>query len=262
MKKQFYPRTTSAGLLRRVSLFSALAGVVILVFLLLRFVFPSAFFFLATPLWQVGNTLTTSVDSLWGGLASKQALMKEAATLQSERDALFQENQTLTAKLSDVQKTLQGGEVKDITVVAGVIARPPVSPYDTLIISLPISYSPNNGTLVVGTGGAPLGTIANVSGTTANVTLFSSSGRSTEGWIGESRTPITLIGSGTGSFEATLSGAATVTEGDPVYIPGPGALYLGKIIKVQKDDTTQKLHLFIRSAVNPFTISSVGIRTP
>ena len=261
MKKQFYPRHINAGLFRQFHFLPFFIGAAIVVLLFLRFLFPTFFFAVAAPLWKAGDAITKTTDQLFSGFKTKQTLIEELTQAQQERNELLQENKTLAAKMSDIQKVVQGAEEKNITLVAGVIARAPLSPYETLTIQLEQTSTPVANALVVGPGGVPLGTIAEAHDSIAQVRLFSEKGRITEGWIGDSKLPATLIGSGTGSFETTLPIAAAVAVNDAVYLPGPGALFIGSIARINRDETTQKLHVFIRSVVNPFSITWVGITT-
>lgn len=245
MKTRFSRRTDRLSPARKIALIAA--GVVILILGLLRLFFPGALIALTAPLHGAGEYLTLH---LFPGNAV--TLARENAALKEENAALLAKNADLAAARADI------GEEAESGIYAGVLARPPGSPYDSLIIG-----KGNDAGVFVGmrvlAGGVPVGTIVSASGGSARVALYSAPGTDTDGWAGAARVPVTLHGEGGGGFSADVPKDAKIAEGDLVYLPGPGALAAGTIVAIESQPSSARATLRIRPAANPFTMTTVRV---
>ncbi len=243
MKTQYFRRTKSF-LSPQQSIFAIGAGVIVLILIVLRLALPGVFTALVSPLWGMGSFFTGQAH-----------LTEDAATLEArvhaleaENEALRNENLALTENSSD----------ETHGIAAGVVARPPLSPYDMLILGLGTDAGIYAG-MQAFSKGIPVGTVESVSEGSARVALYSSSGRQTEGWVGEARVPITLKGLGGGAFQADVPRESGVVEGDLVYIPGPGALPMGVVVTIESNASSPRSLVRIRPMANPFTMTSVSV---
>ena len=57
-------------------------------------------------------------------------------------------------------------------IIAGIVARPPASPYDTLVLSAGSEEGVTLGMEAFGAGGVPLGVVSSVLANFSRVTLF------------------------------------------------------------------------------------------
>lgn len=246
MKTQFSRRASVVTPAR--ALIALGVVILLLIALLVRFAFPGTISSLAKPLWSAGEAATELVPI--------DGAHPSIATLEEENAALANENELLRARLRDVgaERSLP----QDSGTLAGVLARPPLSPYDTLVLDQGSEDGITEGSLVYAQG-VPIGTIAEAGSATSRALLFSAPERITEGWIGENRLPVTLIGAGSGVFEADVPRETPVAEGDLVYIPGPGALPVGKVERVASQPSSPRAQLRIRPLVNPFALTWVRI---
>jgi cell shape-determining protein MreC len=187
--------------------------------------------------------------------AAEQAAHIDA--LQAEVRALANENAALVARLADIGAPADD-EAESIR--AGVIARPPLAPYDMLIIGAGAMDGVELGALVTAEGGVPVGSVSSVAAHTAQVSLFSSPGRSTEGWAGETRIPLTLFGKGSGAFAAEVPRDAGIIIGDQVFVPGPGALPVGRVKEVETGPSSPSATIRIEPLANVFSITFVAVR--
>lgn len=237
-------------------------GTVMFLFVLVvagvRFLAPDLFLNLFAPLMRTGNTLGANVGQIVSGFSDAQTLAAANELLSSENAALALQNRILAEQVADLSM-LRGTEAGPLGVVAGVLSRPPESPYDTLIVSQGAKSGITLGMEAFGAGGAPLGIATAVSNSFTRITLFSAPGQETFGWVGKNRTPLTLLGRGAGAFSATVSKAAGVIVGDGVYVPGPGALLVGTVIALEHDPASPAVTLSIRPALNPFSIPWVTL---
>ena len=228
-------------------------GVVFIIVLLLglRLFFPGALSALAAPLWSLGTQAAARVALP----ESADAVRLERDALLAENAALRNENLVLRAEHEDsVRVARRGGEV-----IAGVLVRPPVTPYDVLVVGAGAGSGIVEGAVAYGPGGIPVGSVTSVSTNRAHVTLYSATGQSHEGWIGENRIPSTIEGEGAGSFRARVSSDAQVNEGDAVYLPGPGGLPVGTVARMVVHPASPEATVYVRPLVNPFTITAVSI---
>jgi len=236
---------------------TALALIVTL--LLMRLFLPELFLRLAAPFIGVGDSITNEFSNLSAGFDSNAALARANENLLAENIALSLENTALAARAADLEK-LQGSVPPAVaSVVAGVIARPPESSYDTFVIAAGANDGVKPGDSVYGPGGVPIGKVSNISASSAHVALFSSAGTETDGWVGAARIPLAIFGNGGGTFSASVSRAAGIVVGDAVYAPGPGALPVGSVVRIDGDPASPMLSLRITPAINIFSITWVRV---
>lgn len=259
MKKTYLARRNALLSARSVSwgagalLFSLLA-------LGLRLVAPNAFWQILTPVFQVSDAVAGAHRSFFSSFGTAARLAEMNERLMGENTALSIQNRTLAQQLAD-QESLGGGSAMMLPgIVAGVIARPPTSPYDTLVLGKGSESGVTLGMEAFGPGGVPIGVISSVLKDFSQVTLFSTPGVATAGWVGQHSLPLTLVGAGGGAFRASMPRAANVAVGDVVSVPGPGRLSLGSVVRVDSDSLSPAVTLRIVSASNPFSITMVELR--
>lgn len=228
---------------------TVLLGALLLFIVGIRVFFPGLATTLLSPVLMLGDAGTHLVGNLMPH--NQQALLAERDALRAERDRLMAENALLRAEGSVSPEESSG-------IVAGVIARPPLSPYDVLIVGKGSNDGVQAGALVF-SNGIPLGTVADAGFGTSHIGLFSAPGRTVSGWVGEARIPVTVVGEGAGAFTATVARDAGILEGDTVFVPGPGALPLGTVARITTHPSSPGATLFIRPLVNLFTLSVVTI---
>ncbi len=247
---------------KRNALFASIGsttGAVTVVALLLiagvRFAAPDLFFTMLAPVMRAGNAVNVKTQDFFVLFKGARALTSEVQALREENAALSRENARLAEALWQVDAFAQ-----EPGILAGVVARPPQSPYDTLLIGAGSSSGVALGMEAFVSDGTPIGIVTDVSSSYARVTLFSSSGARMLGWVGQSRVPVTLSGAGGGAFTAELPKATLVTPGDAVYVPGPGALRVGTLARLESDPSSPSVTLYITPLVNPFAITNVRLR--
>lgn len=231
-----------------------LFGVVGIV-VLLRLFAPGALTVIASPLWRAGDMATGAVGVPLAGFASNEQLRADNERLAEEQSVLQAEVAALKTRLADL------GAPTEVAsgIKAGVLARPPVSPYDTLILAGGGEEGVSVGSRVYAQGVIPIGVIESVSARSSRAVLYSESGRMTEGWVGESRNPITLTGESAGAFSAIVPRESALIEGEAVYLPGPGALPIGYIVRIDRNPSSPEARVHVRPVVNPFSLTWVTI---
>jgi cell shape-determining protein MreC len=239
----------------------ALLGLVALVIVVaaFRFLLPGTLIAVSKPFWSAGSGLSAGVGNAGSFFADKTKLMNERDALLRENAALLAANATSAARAADLALLLGDRADAGTGVLAGVLARPPVSPYDVLVIDQGSDEGIHAGDRVQGPGGMPIGTIESVTKFSARVLLYSTPAKETESWIGEARIPVTVIGEGAGSLSAEVARDAGISVGDLVYMMGPGALAVGSVVMVGNDPSSPRSRVDIRPLQNPFSITWVTV---
>ena len=138
------------------------------------------------------------------------------------------------------------------------MARPPLSPYGTLVLDRGTESGVRPGAIVFGEG-VPIGNIAEAGQGSARVLLYSSSGRRNEAWVGEERLPLTIVGEGAGAFSSEAPRELPIAVGSMVYLPGPGALPVGTVRMVESHPSSPSASIQIEPLMNPYTITWVRV---
>ncbi len=257
MKTQFSRRRNSL-ITRKSAVASALSVGLIVILILVARIFPSLPLAVARPGLSLGATLSFGTHSLSSYFGDRNALTADIDRLTERNLELENENRTLRGRLSDVSALASNSSLDAHGVLAGVIARPPLSPYDTLVVGLADGRVAREGALVYGTGGVPIGAVSRA-GNIAQVELFSSAGKETQGWVGEKRQPIRLVGQSAGAFTATLPRDSNVAQYDVVYVPGPGAIAIGTVSSIDSDPASTDETIHIVPYVNIFSLTWVTV---
>ncbi len=231
--------------------------------LLLRLLAPNFFWHIVTPVFRIADTLAAQSHLLLSSFGDAAALALQNEKLVNENTALSNENRTLLQKAASIT-ALPGSHVTERNntsgILAGVVARPPESPYDIFVLAAGEKAGVTSGMEVFGAGGVPIGFISSVSDDFSHAMLFSAPGIVTHGWIGPSHTPLTIQGFGAGVMSASLARSAGIVEGDTVFVPGPGALAMGRITRIDSDPLAPEVTLRIMPTLNLFSITWVVVR--
>ncbi len=261
MKKTFLAKRNALLSGRGVSSGVVALGVVLLI-LGFRLVAPNLFLHIVTPIFQFGDTLSADSHLFLSHFTTAATLTEANDRLASENATLASENRTLTKEIADITALLGASNTpKEIPgLIAGVVVRPPVSPYDTLVLALGAKEGVTPNMEVFGPGDVPVGFISSVQNDFSRATLFSAPGTSVSGWVGSTSAPLTLTGIGAGAFQAVVPRVANIVVGDVVFVPGPGMKAIGTVARVDSDPLSPGVTLRIMPAVSPFSLSWVMLR--
>lgn len=218
---------------------------------------PNAFWAVVSPAFRASDALASGARSFLAGFGNTAALAARNEDLARKNSALASENEALRQNSADVTALVSAA---GSGIVASVIARPPESPYDTLVLAAGAKSGVARGMEAFAAGGVPVGFVSEALDDFSRVTLFSSPGVVTDGWVGQANVPLTIRGTGGGAFEATAARDAAVAPGAVVFVPGPGQLPIGSVVRVDSDPLSPSVTLRIAPAANPFSIAWVSLR--
>ena len=172
------------------------------------------------------------------------------------------ENQALQQKVTGLLLLLgrekTGGTESGI--LARVVARPPTSPYDTLLLAAGTNIGITEGMGVFGAGGVLLGSIEATSADYSQAVLLSAPGVRSDAWSGRNNVPITLLGAGGGAVNASVARSADIVEGDAIFISGPGTLPIGFVTRIDSNPSSPSVTLRITPALNLFSLTWISVR--
>ncbi len=239
----------------------ACAGVILTLFL--RLLTPNFFWQIFSPVFRGGDALAEKSHFILSSFGDTAALTLHNEQLRNENAALANENQALLAKeltLSALLNSPVSERRNTSKILAGVVARPPESPYDTLVLAAGTNAGVTLGQEAFGAGGVPIGMVSSVLADYSRVTLFSAPNTIMYGWVGRENLPLTIRGAGAGAMSASLARSANIAVGDTVFAPGPGALPIGSVTRIDNDPTAPGVVLRITPALNLFSITWVVLR--
>lgn len=191
------------------------------------------------------NLLIEEKRALETALASQQGI---ALTLEHA----MQENKELRQML---------GALPAERLVAGVIAQPPHTPYDTLVLDRGTDAGITQYAPVFHTNGAAIGYIRSVTARSAIVTLFSSPHAETTVYVFGPNIFARAEGQGGGVTRISIPQGIVVTEGDIVVLPALDGGLFGTIDAVESTPTGPEQNAFITLAapIASIRLVSVGI---
>lgn len=231
--------------------------------LLVRLIAPNFFLQAFAPAFNVSNIIAEKSHAFFNSFGDTATLAARNERLVEENAALASENQTLLEKEASVSALIGPSGQQKLAfsgILAGVVARPPVSPYDTIVLSVGSGAGVTLDMEAFGEGGVPLGVITSVTTDFSRATLFSAPGMVTHGWIKGADMPLNIFGAGGGAMNASLSRSAGVNVGDTVFAPGPGMLPIGSVVRIDSDPSAPGISLRIMPKTNPSSLTWVLLR--
>ncbi len=168
---------------------------------------------------------------------TKNALI---ARIQSDETALshIKYQTTLDTLLENENaelRNLAGAPAHAPGIAAAVVARPPETAYDVLILDAGSEEGIKDGDLALYQGSA-LGRVISVTSTSASVQLFSTAGLTEDIMIGQPPAILVGKGEGGGAFEAEAPATLNAAPGDLVRLSGSGSYAIGAVRSVSKQE--------------------------
>jgi cell shape-determining protein MreC len=198
----------------------------------------------SAPVWELRAALGH------GEIAQLKERLSVLENKVADRDVLYEENLALKARL--------GRDASVERILAGVIMRPPGTPYDTLLIDAGSAEGIAVGQRVSAGGTTRIGVISEVYEHTARVELFSAPGFSYEGLI-RGEVPISVEGQGGGSLRGEVPEGAVLSVGDPVVLSGIAGGYSSRVSYIEHTEGRSLKEVFMQLPVNLFELSYVEV---
>jgi len=190
---------------------------------------------LATPFWQTWEWGQNLLKTMAAPFSNNNKLLKENAALKNE---LERKNLTLAA-LEDLVvenqefKELGGRQLDQAFILAAILNRPPISPYDTFIIDTGSEEGIAIGDIVMTEKNSAIGDVSSVAKNSAVVSLYSTPDRETLVAVGLERSEAPARGRGGGNFGLRLPKGVPVEIDDAIVLPNINHRLLGLVSKIE-----------------------------
>jgi rod shape-determining protein MreC len=237
----------------------------------------------ATPLVSLTGRIFSPIDGVVHALISPIAdfvanagdygsIKKENSDLRAQNERLtsevtqLREGQAQAQQASDLNQSTQLFPNEDFT-SAGVIARDPSNVHDAVLIDKGTDAGLRNGMIVIGKGGALIGTIQRATATSAWVRLITDPSSDVNAEVQETRATAIISGALGHKLQLQFVDAGTdVKPGDTVVTSGLGGNYrkgllIGRVSKVEGGPLDLFKTIQVEPAVRPGTLETVLIMT-
>lgn len=214
-----------------------------------------------SPIWKAENFVSRSVRISMESWRSKQALIRENASLEERITSLELEAATLALSLEREEAlfALLGRETQRQGVIAAVLTRPPQSPYDLIVIDAGARDTIALGATVSLPEGPILGVVSDLFETSAKVKLFTTAGEKTEAVLERHNIPVMLEGRGGGNFRIIVSRETEVQVGDRIISPDLSYSLMAVVEEIEVEATDSFKEVLAKSPANIFTVRLVSV---
>ena len=213
--------------------------------------------FITSPFHSARENLSANAESFLGGFESRQSLVDENKTLKEEL-ARAKIKADLYDSLRKKYSGISDSATSSTNTIPGfILATPPFSPYDTLIITIGTAQGVSVGDRVSFDSTVALGVIDSVSKNASRVRLFSSPGYEQEVRVGTNDFLLLARGQGGGVFEISIPKESVVARNDNVFL-GSGEL-LGIVKQLNENDAEAFVIAQVVMPQNIFEVRTVVV---
>jgi cell shape-determining protein MreC len=207
--------------------------------------------FISVPSMKVGSFIHDASVATVGIFASKNSIEIENQKLKNqltEVQVAIDRDKLLIQENSDL-KELLGRHDKNPSILATVLAKPPMSLYDTVVVDVGTSDNVAVGDKVFAFGFVPIGTVSTTFPHTSTISLFSSSGQKVEVSISKN-VQTSAEAQGGGNFLIKLPKGTAVAQGDPISAPGIGTQIFGHVDNIETNENDPFIYVRFVLPVN------------
>ncbi len=229
--------------------------------------------FAGKPVGKFSLAVGGPVASVYTAVEHKLSFV---AAFSSSKGSLIRENDRLTQELNNMQAQLLSFEslykehqellsaygrmpVFNPTVLGNVIAKPPQSPYDILVVDVGSKDGVGVGARVYGLGGQPIGRVSESANATAKLVLFSSNGEQTQAIVERTGATIVIVGTGGGNMEAEVSPDIDIVKNDRIILPEFNGAIVALVAEIDSRETSASKRVLFNAPTNIFNLRFVEI---
>lgn len=207
--------------------------------------------FLDAPFMKIGSFIHNTGVATVGVFSSKSSIEAENVKLKNQLaqvQVAVDRDKLLVQENSDL-KELLGRHSKSTSILVTVLAKPPRSLYDTLVVDVGSTDQVSIGDIVIALGQVPIGIVTTVNPHTSTVQLYSSAGQKIDVRIGKD-IQATAEAQGGGNFLIKLPKGTVVAEDDPISAPNIGAEIFGHVENIETSENDPFLYVRFSLPVN------------
>lgn len=227
------------------------------VLLFSTYLFPnflrSNFSFISSPIWLMRENISLASGNFFGFFSTKSGLIAENKSLKEEMESLKlkQLDYDLILKENQDLKNLSN-ENKDDSLLVRVLSKPPVSPYDSLVLSAGFSDGIKKGSKVFISKNVVIGFVSEVTSHTSVVELFSKGDVKYNFTLDRTGASYDVVGRGGFNMVALVPKEADVLWGDTFVYPGMKSSVIGSVYFIDTDSQSSFKAVYIKIPLNVF----------
>lgn len=213
------------------------------------------------PIWFVEKIAIKPFSGIKDFFVSKNNLISKNLALENEindfnlklvdYDVLSKENETF--------KNLLGRSNTNKYIIAGILSRPPTSPYDSLVIDAGSFEGALPGNKVYLSDNIIIGLVTSVTPHTSLVSLFSTGGKKQEAVLLRTGTSFIISGRGGSNFSLEVPKDTDILWGDLFMYPGLKSSLLGNVYYIDTNSQSSFKTVYLRVPGNVFSSKYVFI---
>ncbi len=213
------------------------------------------------PLWLVRDAAFSPFLKIANHFSFKNHLIEKNTLLQEENATLRLRSfdYEVLQKENELLKNSLGRIDNNSLVFAKVLSKPPVSPYDTLVLDIGSEGGVSIGSPVYLSDNVIVGLVKNVTLNTSLVELFSSSSQVNELSVLRTGATFSIAGKGGGNLEIEVPKDTDIIWGDVFVYPGLKTSVLGTVHYIDSTSQGSFKTVYIRLFANIFEISSAFV---
>jgi len=235
-------------------------GLIVVMVILVTSPIRNFLFSIAKPMWNFENSFLNTNFPLY--IKSKESLINERLAIEQKLIStgnLLVENNVLRNENETLKDLLGRKEIRDKTVLASVLVKPPRTAYDMLIVDIGADNNVNIGDKVIANANVYIGEVSEVFPHTAKIILYSTPGRNLPVTLGINSVSVEAVGMGGGNFNIYLPREVEVQEGDMIIVPSINPNVFGIVEKINFEDKDSFQTVLFKSPVNISELSFVEI---
>lgn len=240
----------------------------IIFFLIATFYFGGLFFptgplhSVGKPLWWLKDYSVRVISNLAIVIQTKGKLEEENKGLKKQLSQINSQlllSEFLLTENNELKKLLGRKDSEQKFILANVLAKPNLSPYDSLILDIGNNYDIKVGNKVVVDNSIVIGEIESVFSNTAKVRLYSFPNETLNVAVGFNKVIGNAKGKGGGNFEVKFPREVSVKKGDLVVLPEMTLSILGVVESISTSPEDPLQTILFRLPVNIFQLRWVQI---
>lgn len=215
-----------------------------------------------SPVYAIAHYFEYSSETIPVFFRDRNELLQKQRTLEAQLAAQQGIDATLefTRKENEELKAVLGVP-DDTRIAAGIVGRPPYTPYDTLILDVGSNAGIVERAPVFIENGHAIGYVRSTTQTNALVTLFSSSGVTLSVYIFGPNIYAHAVGVGGGVVRVDVPQGISIEKGNMVILPSLHSGVLGVLSDIESTPTDPDQHGFVTLGAPIASMRIVGIGT-
>lgn len=195
---------------------------------------------IALPFWRFDGFITQKFSNFFPIIGSKRSLILENRRLAEELNKIGSDLsvQKIIQKENEDLKALLGREEgENNLVLAAVLVKPGISPFDVIIIDVGFDKGVKAGDRVLYEGSVAIGEVEEVYDKSSKIKMYSSPGEKFLTLVGDKSVQAEAEGLGGGNFSVKLPRDIEVKEGDAAVVPSIATSVFGFVQKIELNPT-------------------------